>query len=235
MEPLISDKDKRAEGLLSRFMDDRLKNYVAPSRKGVPRGEPIGFSEAKHKGVLLSLTSIDLDKQAEMLGVSYGLLRKWRSENRFFGEVERYATEFAGIFYQRFVKAVEKDGSLMVQLMQGHYEYEDLLQKIFASPSDWETNLFDDLEFWGFITRDYVVKRVLEGARKNPGKLLYPAVRCIGVIRKDPRFRRRLERLCISYLILDSISILLRPEISEEDQRNELIMLGAIERWLSED
>ncbi len=234
LKQFIADKGERAEGILGRFIEDRVKNYVAPGRKGVPRGELIGFSESKYKAGLLSLTSIDLNKQAEKAGVSYGFLRRWRSEDRFLTEVEKYAKEFSDLFYQRFEKGIEKEGFLN-PLLLGRYEIG--LQKIIETSSGSETNLFDDLELWGLITRDHVVKRLLEGARKTPGGLfLQAAIYCIEIIRKDMRFRRRLERRCILYFIREiREDIATQPEISEKDRQNEDIMLGTIESWLTKD
>ncbi len=221
LEKILALKEGgRTKGLLTRFIEDGVKNYVAPGKKGVPRGDLIGFSEAKNKAALLGLTSIERKKQAEIAGVSYDLLLKWRTEDRFIGEVERYAIEFAGIFYQSLEKAVEKFRHVLSIALEEKYP----------------TDLFDDLEFWGFITRDYVVKRVLEGTIKNPEKLLYPAVHCIGIIRKDMRFRSRIERRCILYFIRESREdIATQPEVSKEYLRYLFTMLGAIENWLKED
>lgn len=216
---IIDDNGERTQGLLSRFIEDRVKRYVAPSRRGIPRGEPIGFSERKHKGILLSLSSTELTKQAEILEVSYELLRKWRSEDRFLEEVERYATEFAEIIYLRFIEAVGKYGSQMTPIVLKEYR----------------NKVFNDLHRWGLTTRDHVVKWLLQQMGiKDPERFLGPLIACMEIMMEDPKFRRRMERRCISYLNQEIIKICSRPEISEDDRRNVLIMSDAIKKWLNE-
>ena len=69
---------------LAKFIELKLREYVEPTRIGTPKGELVGFSRAKYKAMLYALRETeDLEAQAKELGVSYGLLRKWRSEDQF--------------------------------------------------------------------------------------------------------------------------------------------------------
>lgn len=70
-------------GVLGYFIASKLQEYVEPERAGTPKGESIGLSRKKYHGALLSLTSLSLRKQAKQIGVSYGVLRKWRTEDAF--------------------------------------------------------------------------------------------------------------------------------------------------------
>jgi hypothetical protein len=81
-------------GVLGRFVSDKLKNYLEPTRAGTPKGEAIGLSRKKFRAALLSLTSVDLLTQAKLIGVSYGVLRKWRTEEALLKEVRRLENEF---------------------------------------------------------------------------------------------------------------------------------------------
>lgn len=211
-------EDRRIEGPLTEFIGDKIRSYVAHGRKGVPRGDLIEFSEAKHTAALLSLTSIERKIQAQMSGVSYDLLLKWRSEHRFLDEMNRYATAFATIIYKSFADTVETYGSQMTP----------------ATSHQYQSELFGDLEEWGFVTREHVVQRVLNGAKNNPERLLFPAIGCIDIIRKDSRYKMRLERRYVLYLIEDTINFLSRPKMSEEGRRSELTALTAVKRWLGE-
>jgi len=60
----------------------------------VPKGDPIGYTTAKNGAVLLNLTSLSIKKQAEVLHTSYGVLRKWRTEDEFIIKCIRVAAEF---------------------------------------------------------------------------------------------------------------------------------------------
>jgi hypothetical protein len=71
------------QGVLGGFIQDRLAAYVEPQRAGTPRGETIGFSRKKYHAVLLAMTNIDLKKQAQIIGVTAGVLRTWRAEPAF--------------------------------------------------------------------------------------------------------------------------------------------------------
>jgi hypothetical protein len=93
-----------AKGLLLRFLREKEKNYREPTRRGTPRGEAIGLSSKKYRATLLSLTSMDLISISKELGVSYGLLRKWRTEPGFKKHIEELIQEFAPLFIECLLK-----------------------------------------------------------------------------------------------------------------------------------
>jgi hypothetical protein len=86
--------------LLPKFIDSKLVAYVEPTKKGTPKGEPVGFSLTKYQATLYALRDRvladkeDLFAQAKELGISYGLLRKWRSEKKFKDLVSQHEKEF---------------------------------------------------------------------------------------------------------------------------------------------
>jgi len=70
--------------ILEEFIDASLKNHEEPARKGTPKGHQIGVSKVKlHAALLTTLFSHDMVQAAEAAGVSYGLLRKWKTEEGF--------------------------------------------------------------------------------------------------------------------------------------------------------
>jgi hypothetical protein len=93
------------EGLLTRFIREKLAQHVEPTRLGTPRGAPIGFSRKKMAVALFALTSADVKQTAKEVRVSYGLVRKWRTEAAFKALVERLEDEFV----ERFCAAVDGD------------------------------------------------------------------------------------------------------------------------------
>jgi hypothetical protein len=82
--------------LLDRFIREKLDAYEAPpeSRKGIPRGEKRGYPQEKYHATLLALTDLSVRDQAEKLGVSYPVLKNWRSEPEFQAKVGEHQTHF---------------------------------------------------------------------------------------------------------------------------------------------
>jgi hypothetical protein len=77
----------------------KYEEYEEPQRKGTARGEPIGFSLDKFASALYSLTNHKQKELAKSLGVSYGLLRKWHTEDAFIKIMMELHREFADIFF----------------------------------------------------------------------------------------------------------------------------------------
>jgi hypothetical protein len=117
---------------LTKFIDSKLKEYVEPTRMGTPKGEAVGFSLTKYQATLFTLRESlldneDLKAQARRLGISYGLLRKWRSEQSFKALVSQHEKEFvnhllAGFIYSGYGvwdgDGVEKAESMLLQALQ---------------------------------------------------------------------------------------------------------------------
>jgi hypothetical protein len=80
--------------LLMQFVNERASQYVPVHRKGTPRGEPIGLSFQKYLAACLHLQNMPLRDIAKTARVSYGLLRKWRTESSFLKTIEHHALEF---------------------------------------------------------------------------------------------------------------------------------------------
>jgi hypothetical protein len=107
--PPLQQLAKQLPTDFARFMADKLANYVEPTKEGTPRGEPIGFPLAKYKATLYALrerllpSKGDLVSQAKELGVSYGVLKKWRSEKKFKEMVSQHEKDFAKLVFRPLV------------------------------------------------------------------------------------------------------------------------------------
>ncbi|MEE8076889.1 MAG: hypothetical protein V3U06_06540 [Candidatus Binatia bacterium] len=89
----------KPKGLLDAFIQERLSQHREPTRKGVPRGERIGFLRPKyHASLLCALRAVPLKDIAEELGVSHGLLMKWNTEKDFIGLMYTHLTDFTEHF-----------------------------------------------------------------------------------------------------------------------------------------
>jgi hypothetical protein len=72
------------DGHIDIFISTSMKQFTPAERRGTPKGEPIGFSKRKyHAALLSSLSNYTIREIAETCNVSYGLLRKWRTETAF--------------------------------------------------------------------------------------------------------------------------------------------------------
>jgi hypothetical protein len=95
----------RRLSLLDAFMIQKTRAYNEPRRKGIPRGRPMGLATPKFGAAVYCLKSTPLKEIASAVPVSYGLLRKWRTEERFLSLVTMLSTEFVD---RALVKHLEK-------------------------------------------------------------------------------------------------------------------------------
>lgn len=85
--------------LLGEYIKEKMDTYVEPERKGTAKGEEIGFSRVKYQASLYGITKVKQKYVAELLGVSHGVIRKWRTETSFKKMTEKHCREFAQIFH----------------------------------------------------------------------------------------------------------------------------------------
>ena len=99
--------------LFQKFFKDRLSSYVEPSRKGTPKGDSIGYGRAKYRASLVCLYGVDdwgpsgLRGMAKTARVSYGLFKKWNSEEEFKKTVLLHMVEFTDLFFN-FIERLHK-------------------------------------------------------------------------------------------------------------------------------
>ncbi|MEW6658016.1 MAG: hypothetical protein AB1424_05100 [Thermodesulfobacteriota bacterium] len=82
--------------LFHKWADPQLEQYEEPERVGVPRGEPVGFSAKKFHAALAMVLkpSFTLAEIADLVGVSDGQVRVWRTEESFKKLAEELQTGF---------------------------------------------------------------------------------------------------------------------------------------------
>lgn len=158
------------KGLLLRFIKEKRESYVEPSRKGTPRGEIIGLSLEKYMASLFMLTSMNLKRISERSKVSYGLIRKWRTETPFKGQIEKHIMEFAPLFigYQ-FKRWAEKDEVFREYYGTGDFPPEYDLK-------DYEPDLFidDEIRYYGSSLKKELLEKLLILGGEITFQLLYP-------------------------------------------------------------
>ena len=90
--------------LLNRFLYEKLQGYAERTRKGTPRGDRIGFPKAKYWAALIALTNTPLQEAARVVGITYGLLRRWRSEVEFKALVASLREEFVDTVFMPYIR-----------------------------------------------------------------------------------------------------------------------------------
>jgi len=78
---------------------------MQPKRQGLPRGVPVGFSKIKYTVNLIMLFDVPLKDIAKTYGVSYGLLKKWRTEPDFKKLLDKNMQEFTLFFIDKVKEA----------------------------------------------------------------------------------------------------------------------------------
>lgn len=231
------------KGLLLRFIKEKRESYVEPSRKGTPRGEMIGLSLEKYMASLFMLTSMNLKRISERLKVSYGLLRKWRTENLFKGQIEKHIMEYVPLFigYQ-FKRWVEKDEVFREYYGSGDFPPEYDLK-------DYDPSLFmgDEIKYYGSSLKKTLSEKLFILGEEIPFLLVYPAF--INICRSlvdEKRYRERLLYKAldgqqwsvgnIADLVKRAIPILSDPESSESDRNSAIGWLeGAMSATTNQD
>ena len=102
-----------SHGLLMAYINDQAAQHIAPLRKGTPRGEPVGLSHEKYIAACLSLLSLPLAEIAKAARVSYGLLRKWRTEDAFTETIDHHAKAFVEHTLLPFLRTFEREKETM--------------------------------------------------------------------------------------------------------------------------
>jgi|GEM_PF-2898025 len=83
---------------LASWIERRLEIYEEKSRKGIARGQPHGIPRHKYHAALLHLVNqgtLGLREIAKETEVSYGLLLKWRTEDRFRQLIRKAGAEYS--------------------------------------------------------------------------------------------------------------------------------------------
>jgi hypothetical protein len=81
---------------LEAYIKDKVGAYQEPSREGTPKGEPIGLFKPKYEAALWTgLTRRKLNDIADELGLSYPLIKKWRTEAPFKAAGQALVKDFA--------------------------------------------------------------------------------------------------------------------------------------------
>ncbi len=239
--------------LLVSFIREKLDHYVEPTREGTPKGEPIGLSRVKYEASLFCLYDLQarhkegLKAVAKTLKISYGLLRKWRTEEGFKKAIQEHVEEFSSVFLD-FAQKMHRKGrddwnqhlglplnklsseplpSIVDHLKAlsdaGLYS-KDLLQAIELKMQTVVSNLpRDDVE--KRVEKLAVYIRIMDYLARSRGHKVSPLVKKL-----ESKVKAQLEQLLFQNLR----ETILKPQLSEEDRKAALVMLLQLEAVLKE-
>ena len=91
---------------LGKWIQQQLDTYKERPRRGVPKGQSYGIPRHKYHVALLHLArtkTFDLRAIARQAGVSYSLLLKWRTEDRFRGLIRTAIRQYSQILGPKFI------------------------------------------------------------------------------------------------------------------------------------
>jgi hypothetical protein len=94
--------------LLFTFIKEKIRDYREPTRKGTPKGEPIGFSKKKYALALIGISNAPLKISATLSLVDYQVLRKWNTEKDFQALKRQMALECAEFISKTVMNNIRK-------------------------------------------------------------------------------------------------------------------------------
>jgi hypothetical protein len=152
--------------LFNRFMLLAQKEYVPPLRQGTPKGEKIGYSLQKYSALFHLMRNWPLKEVARAAGVSYGVLRKWKTEKEFMKthhELQvKYSYMFCGHIIEQHIR------------VYGNEVTDPFSFKYVDDPFNFKNDpLFADIDSYGEplrrLIRDFILK-TLKKRKKLKGE-----------------------------------------------------------------
>ena len=224
----VDGKQIPLTGPLVDFIKTRAESYVAPTRKGTPRGEQIGMKTKKYFATLLELTSYRVKDQAKLLKVPEKLLGKWRTERGFRWQVAIHHAEYDQLFCDRVDTWCEKELERFAAAVENASVAEFAEFKFETIPPE----LVSDRALYG----KYLMRCIGDSIETKPGeevRWLF-AHRVIEDFKRDSRRppniakERAKDEAYRPKAIAAIKGILLKDEITEQDRKRGIAIL----KWL---
>ena len=227
-------KVKIEKGFLSNFIKNRIAEYDEPTRKGTRKGSIVGLSKKKYSATLWLLSNFTVDEIAKKVGVSQGLLRKWKTENQFKEKI--WEDEEA---YLQYHKAKRKE---VYTIMQDHFNNPERIDRL---TSDRELDDYDDFSLYNPSLILDIVESIMRGLENNckyANTETFSFIYCFDLILElvfnEPvitleqrRKSRELLRLLIDQISYHQRAILSVPKYSDEQRKKALILAIMIQNY----
>jgi hypothetical protein len=158
IEDLAQEEGRR--GFIWEYALYKLKRVDEPKREGTPKGEKIGFTGKKHfASILVGIKNDKLKDIAKQSEVSYGLLRKWKTEPDFQGAAENHCSEFVAEIVKRIRNHLKKQTKSFEDFYDGHGP--DPMRKDLKRPLNACERVFVDAHLFS----DRVLEKLAEAAQ----------------------------------------------------------------------
>jgi hypothetical protein len=230
---------KESKGLLNDFLQQKARSYVPPARVGTPRGQSVGFSREKYLAALFTVTSIDQQKLAQRVGVSYGVLRKWRTESDFKKTVAGLCKEYAALFF----------GHIKTRVMAHRKDTEEILKlpgSAIAETKLIEAQSYDEFadgKFYGDLLilrlwKDYIAKERVSKTKSADDIMFYNETLWIfdwiakskGKPTPYMDLVRTYKERVFNSTIKNAINLLVSPKPTSEQRTTAIFLLTCIAR-----
>jgi hypothetical protein len=152
--------------ILSQIFQEKTLSYREPERKGIPRGQLIGFSPQKFIAAFLTATGRGPQEIFNLLksfnGPSYGTIKNWSTQEEFQKRVNEYQKEIANRFVDRLVSLSKTTDTTF---------WEGETQKVWA--------IFGRAEDYGRPLVGQIILRVVERINESKTILLLQTARVV--------------------------------------------------------
>jgi hypothetical protein len=112
------------DGIIYEYILYQMSNYTEPTREGTPKGDRIGFPHNKYfASILCGITNYNLKKIAEISGISYGVIRKWRTEEDFKSACDKHCSDFVNEIIHRTNQRLGKMSRAIENFVSGQGQH----------------------------------------------------------------------------------------------------------------
>ena len=196
---LTNKKDQEVHTLLQEFINFKLREYKEPQREGTVKGDPIGLSVRKYHVTLLMLYGLKLKKIASDIGVSYGLLRKWTTEEDFKRTIGDHHTDFTS----SIIKYIE-DSEADLERADVKYKAKSLKEIARTPPPSFKLKMLTDFTQWSESLKICALRRMSSEYSKTRQSLAGKTIIDIRTPKEIKAWGRFLA-FSFSFLYLDAL------------------------------
>lgn len=215
--------------LLEPFIERKVRSYREPQRTGTPKGEKVGISRTKYHAAALALTTqFSRKEQAAVLGISYGLLRKWHTEDGFFEKKDELARDFAHAFLREFTRREQSQNQKFDRFFKKSIDY---IQKN-SLPVLQSSDLVQEAKFLSDLVWDHIWEKMLLDRKKtkdDDDSEFLSRLFDLYVFRPLPSFHEKKiaerQKRIAGYTLDLAFAILKKEELSVHDRKVLLVIL----------
>jgi hypothetical protein len=226
--------------LLLRFIDAKDASYVPPPPQRYTEGERAGFSKAKFRVCLGSLTTLPQKELGKLNGVSHGVVRQWFCESVFREQAAELREEFAQSFVAHIESLEGQDGGPTADQLAhiwgeaGLYSAEVLVEIMHQARQRRDTSFeqtYFSMQVFLFYVREIIRRQEVRGPAKGTVlHLMNEHLHTVGAFAKEhvrrmelpPKQKQGLAIALETILGLsDDMQHLLRGNASKEEETGD--------------